>query len=118
MTKNSFGTSIGLDVVEISRFKSVVKNKKYSFLKKVFSDLEVTYCLSFKDPSSHFAGIFAAKEAVSKALGVDKFPFAEVEIRHEKSGKPAAYKDGKKLKVSISISHTDTIAAAVAIKLA
>lgn len=113
MAKN---LSVGLDMVEVSRFKELFKNKKEAFIFKVFSSEEIKYCKTFKDPSSHFAGMFAAKEAVSKALGVEKYPFAEIEIRHKKDGKPVAYKNGKKLSVSISITHTKDTASAIAIK--
>jgi holo-[acyl-carrier protein] synthase len=106
---------LGFDLVEISRFKKHAKRMDDAFLNKIFSKNEMTYCFGFKDVATHLAGIFAAKEAVSKALGIRRYPFAEIEIRHEKTGKPIAYKDGKKLKVTISISHTKDTAGAIAL---
>ena len=105
--------SIGIDVVEVSRFNSF--NKIDHSVEKIFSDYEIKYCLAYKEPSVHFAGIFAAKEAVSKALGTSKYPFIELEIRHAKDGSPGVWNKGKKLKISVSITHTSKIAIAVAL---
>jgi len=84
-------------------------------LNKVFSARELDYCFSYKNPETHLAGIFAAKEAASKALGTAKYPFAEIEIRHEKTGAPAAYKNNRRLNISISITHTKIVAGAIAL---
>lgn len=106
---------VGIDMVEISRFKDVLKKKQISFLEKVFLKREIDYCFSYKDSATHFSGIFVAKEAVSKALGVKKYPFAEIEVRHTKDGAPVVYHNNKKLKISISITHTKNTATAIAI---
>lgn len=106
---------VGIDIIDISRFGEFSRDSTHHFLKKTFTELELTYCFSFKDPSSHLAGIFSAKEAVSKALGVEKHPFIEVEIRHTDAGAPYACSRGKKLPVAISISHTSTLACAIAL---
>lgn len=107
--------SSGIDIVDIARFAPYAKNNAHVFLKKAFTNEEIAYAFSRSLPEVHLAGMFAAKEAVSKAMGTEKFPFAEIEIRHEKTGKPIAYHKGKKLAVSVSIAHTDTIATAVAV---
>lgn len=106
---------VGIDIVEIRRFKKFTKDAGHHFLKKVFSEDELAYCFSYKAPDIHLAALFAAKEAASKALGTTAFPFIELEIRHKKNGAPEVYKDGKKLSVKISITHTDSFAAAVAV---
>jgi len=107
----------GIDLAEVSRFSPMAKDRKHAFLKKVFSPEEIAYCFSRSNTAQHLAGMFAAKEAASKALGVEKYPFAEIEVRHTESGAPQAWsrKTGRKLKVSISITHTSSIAAAVAV---
>lgn len=106
---------VGIDLVDISCFEPFQQDKEHAFLKKVFSDVERAYCFTYKEPASHLAGTFAAKEAVSKALGVSLFPFAEIEIRRMESGAPEVWHKGKKLSVKISISHTDTLATAIAV---
>ncbi len=106
---------IGIDCVEIKRFKRFIGNPKHPFLKKVFFATELAYCFSYKNSAEHLAGLFAAKEAVSKTLGVYSFPFAEIEIKHTKNGAPVAYRNSKKLPVKISITHTNSIACSVAV---
>lgn len=106
---------VGIDCVEIKRFKRFIGNPKHPFLKKVFFVTELAHCFSYKNCAEHLAGIFAAKEAVSKALGVLSFPFAEIEIKHKKNGMPTPYLKGKKLSIKISITHTKTIACAIAV---
>jgi phosphopantetheine--protein transferase-like protein len=111
--KRQKNNSVGIDVVEVSRFNFF--DEVDHAVKKIFSDYEIKYCLKHKDPSTHFAGIFAAKEAVSKTLGTEKFPFIEIEIRHAKDGSPEVWNKSKKIKVRVSITHTSMIAIAVAL---
>ncbi len=105
----------GIDIVTISRFKQFENDKTHHFLHKTFTKEEIDYCFCFKEPASHLAGIFCAKEAVSKALGVNTFPFIEIEIRHRCDGAPYACSKGKELRVSVSISHTEDMACAIAL---
>ena len=107
---------IGIDSIEIDRFRSFKKKKKALFVLKTFSHREREYCFSYRDPSSHLAGTFAAKEAASKALGTNLFPFTDLEIRRTKQGKPEVWKGGRKLAVLISITHNGTYAVAIAVR--
>ena len=61
-------SNIGIDIVNIERFKrkEYAKNKK--FYQKIFTNSEIKYCLGFKNSSKHFAGKFAIKEAVKKSI--------------------------------------------------
>jgi len=106
--------SVGIDLAEVSRFRPLCKKPQQHLLRKLFSAQEIGYCLGFRDPASHFAGTFAAKEAVAKVLGARKFAFAEIEIRRAKDGAPEAWRKGKKLNVALSISHTASLAVAIA----
>lgn len=106
---------VGIDIVDVSRFSSLGEDEKKSFLKKVFFESEIAYCTSYKNEDVHLAGMFALKEAVSKALGVERFPFAEIEVRHDIHGAPLVWHKGSKLNLKVSISHTDTIAIAIAV---
>ncbi|MFA6601244.1 MAG: holo-ACP synthase [Candidatus Paceibacterota bacterium] len=105
---------LGVDVAEISRFKSIRSQIKRRFLVKTFSKLEIAYCLEHKDSAPHFAGIFAAKEAASKALGTAEYPFIELEVRHDLDGRPEIWSKEKKLSLHISISHSAKMAVAIA----
>ena len=60
--------SIGTDIVQISRFNTLIKHNKEKFLNKIFTTEEIKYCNSYSEPSIHFAGKYAAKESIKKAL--------------------------------------------------
>jgi len=111
---------IGTDIVKVSRFED--KQKSPQFLKRVFSLYEQEY-LHGKGIES-MAGLFAAKEAVAKALGVGFNGFfpCEIEIRHDENGKPFVNLHGKAKELAgdeavfhVSISHTDENAVAFVI---
>lgn len=119
----------GVDIVEISKFKKVfLKNK--NFVSDIFTKKERKYCLSMKNPSLHFAGRFAAKEAFLKALGRGVFGlgidhiFQEIEVIQHVSGKPMLSINGWAAKISkkrwisqftVSISHSSNYAVATVI---
>lgn len=58
--------AVGVDIEENSRFEDKISDE--SFLKRVFTEAEIDYCLSKVKASEHFAARFCAKEAVIKAL--------------------------------------------------
>lgn len=101
---------IGTDIVYIPRFKK--KALSQAFFKKVFHPSE----LKNKKPES-LAGIFAAKEAIIKALNLSLGNWHELEIKKEKSGRPRViFNSGfaKKLKsYDLTISHDKNFAVAV-----
>lgn len=61
---------IGIDICENDRIAEMLGKYKERFLKRVFTDEEVAYCLKKKDPTPHLAARFAVKEAFIKALGM------------------------------------------------
>ena len=110
----------GIDIEEIARFRQKEFAKNTRFYERIFSAKEIEYCNKRFDPYVHFAGKFAAKEAISKALnGIGRLPFFEIEIGNHKDGSPCAHipkKYREKISaIQISISHTKDIATAVAV---
>ncbi len=59
---------IGIDIVEITRIRKLLDSYGTSFLQKVFTEGEISYCSEKAHPEIHFAGRWAAKEAFYKAL--------------------------------------------------
>jgi len=106
---------IGVDIIEIERVAAVLKRRGAAFLKRVFTKNERE---QIKDRSAAtIAGRFAAKEAISKALGTgigSALSFQDIEILTSLSGKPVAKCKGQP--IDISISHNKTSAIAVAYK--
>ena len=60
---------LGLDATDIDRITDTIDRYGDRFLRRIFTDGEIAYCLRRRVPAIHFAGRFAAKEAAMKALG-------------------------------------------------
>lgn len=113
---------IGCDVVEISRIKSLLP--KDGFLDKVYTAAEREFIAAKKAETA--AGMWAAKEAVSKALGTGfcGFFMRDIEILHDQTGRPFAKLRGRARAIAddrgikaihISISHDRDNAMAFAV---
>jgi len=111
---------IGADIEEIDRFRLDEKTD-ISFLKKVFTARERTYCFSYKDPAPHLAARFCAKEAVIKALavmGIAHLSFNHIEILENRGKPPSVHIIGASAKdcvIQVTLSHTHTTALAFVI---
>lgn len=115
---------IGNDIIEVKRILKSIKNHRDHFLDKLFTKNEQEYCKKFSSPEIHFAGRYAAKEAVSKALGTgfgEELKWLEFEIINDKKGKPEViFSNGSRwedCQILLSISHCKDYASAVAICL-
>ncbi len=120
---------IGIDVVEIERIAAAIERHGEAFLGKLFTPSERLYCGSQKKFALHYAARFAAKEAVSKALGTGIGQHAgwlDLEIAREPSGAPklvlkgaaAQFAESKGItEVQISLTHAREYAAANAIAI-
>lgn len=114
---------IGTDIIEVARIATAIKRHGQRFLDKVFTVKEQMYCLQYGQPERHFAGRFAAKEAVVKAMGTGLrgAKWTDIEILNDDLGKPYVHlcDDGffieDNQKILISISHCHSYATAVAI---
>jgi holo-[acyl-carrier protein] synthase len=60
---------LGLDATDIDRITDTIDRYGDRFLRRIFTDGEIGYCMRRRVPAIHFAGRFAAKEAAMKALG-------------------------------------------------
>jgi holo-[acyl-carrier protein] synthase len=115
---------IGNDIIEIERIRKALEAHGNHFLARLFTSQEQTYCLKHQDPVPHFAGRFAAKEAIVKAFGSgfgESASWLDIEILNDDLGKPEVsfsgtlLKNFNKPKVLVSISHCELYATAVAI---
>jgi holo-[acyl-carrier protein] synthase len=82
---------IGCDIIELDRIKNTYSKHGMLFLKRIYSDQEIDYCLSHKNPIPSLAARFAAKEATAKALGVgigSLFTWHDSSILSAANGKP------------------------------
>lgn len=120
---------VGIDLVEISRVERLVEGKGERALVRLFTEQEVQYAMSRARPATHLAARLAAKEAAFKALaGSDDarlIGWREVEVVSHALGSPPtlAFHGRADLRARelgvyrthLSITHTDTAAAAVVV---
>ena len=82
---------IGTDIVNVKRMEKSLKRQGNKFKNNIFSKNEILYCEKKKNSSAFFAKRFAAKEALSKALGTGirkGIKFKNIEISNDSYGKP------------------------------
>ncbi|GAB4236717.1 MAG: holo-ACP synthase [Chlamydiales bacterium] len=111
--------SVGTDIIEIARVRDAIKRHGHRFLDRLFTAKEQKYCDKYKISERHYAGRFAAKEAISKALGTGlgkSLSFLDIEIINNADGKPITFIKGElNTEIAISISHCRDYATATAI---
>ena len=113
--------SIGVDMVEVERIRRALEDGRIGrrFRERVFTEKEIRYCETKKRGKyESYAGRFAAKEAVMKALGRgwgSQVAWRDIEVARARSGKPDIVLHEKTAGVaaalgirrwSLSISHT------------
>ena len=108
--------SIGIDIVNVSRFKKKPLRNNLNFYKKIFSDSEINYCKKFSSPYEHFAGKFAVKEALIKSIN-EKLSLHEIKTSYKNAKPIVKVKSSldKKYNFIISISHENDFAIAVVV---
>lgn len=118
---------LGTDIVECLRIAQMIERHGELFIGRVYTDHEIEYCSTRKAATQHYAGRWAAKEAVLKAIGtgwVRGITWRDVEVRNHSSGRPSIVLTGGAREVSermgisqmlISISHCRSHATATAI---
>ncbi len=79
--------AVGIDIIEVARVRKVYEKHGERFLKRVFTEREVQQC---RGKATRLAGRFAAKEAISKALGtgIHGVAWREMEVVQLRSGRP------------------------------
>lgn len=115
---------IGTDIIEVKRIEESIERFGQRFLDRIFSYDEQAYCLHHRDAYRHFAGRFAAKEAIVKALGTgfrNGIGWLDIEIINDAQGKPIAQLSTRlkeqfdSPRIHLSISHGRDYATAFAI---
>lgn len=119
--------TVGTDIIEIDRILAAIEKRGKTFLDRLFTEEEQRYCDDYRDQkrrAASYAGRFAAKEAVVKALGTGfgkEVSWHDITISRTVKGKPIAtlsstiQKQFPGIKLEISISHCRNYATAVAI---
>jgi holo-[acyl-carrier protein] synthase len=109
--------AIGVDLIEVERIEASITRYGERFLARIFTPTELAYC---KGQPHQLAARFAAKEAISKALGVgihhtEGVNWHEIEVISDEHGKPMAHLTGRAAQraqaigiheLALSLSHT------------
>lgn len=126
LPKGGYLVGMGTDIVDVERIRRVWERQGDRFLKRVYTEEELEYCLGMKYPHKHLAARFAAKEAVSKAfttgigaqlgwksVSIYKGERQEPLVRLDEQGAALLGEVGA-THVWVSLTHTDQLAQAVA----
>jgi holo-[acyl-carrier protein] synthase len=117
----------GVDIIEVDRIRRMIVDHPDHFLCRTYTPAEIAYAQREKRQAEIYAGRFAAKEAVMKALGTGwrrGVTFLDIEILQHPSGEPYVVLHGRTAEVArdhriariwISISHIAAVATASAI---
>lgn len=104
----------GIDIIEVDRIKNSIERQGKPFLNKVFTDREIEYCSnSGLMTYQHYAGRFAAKEAIYKAISdvtsQKQDLWNKIEIYNDETGKPMVNLEKLNIEniisMDLSISH-------------
>ncbi len=113
--------AVGLDLLDIQRFERALERRP-RLAERLFTDGERDYAAARARPGMHLAARFCAKEAVAKALGLRGWSFRDVEVVATEaapfvrlSGSAARRAEELGVIASVSLTHTDTVAGAVAV---
>ncbi len=117
---------LGVDIVDIARIKGMRNRQGERFLKRVYTQTELDYCMKMKYPDQHLAARFAAKEAVSKAFttGIgEHFDWKSIGVVVGDRRQPEIELDEKArdfmeslggTRITISLTHSENTAIAIA----
>jgi holo-[acyl-carrier protein] synthase len=110
---------IGIDLVSVARIADSIHRFGVRFRQRIFTPAELLYCDRQKSRDVHYAGRYAAKEALGKAFGTGlgaALAWLDIHVRHdEKTGAPSIELTGRGRELAaargverifVSISHT------------
>jgi holo-[acyl-carrier protein] synthase len=103
---------IGTDIVECLRIGRMIEQHGELFLSRVYTEREIRYCQARKRAIEHFAGRWAAKEAILKCLGTGwrrGLCWTDLEIRNEPNGQPRVHICGAAKDVAQTLRISDIL---------
>ena len=118
---------IGIDIADQIRIREGIEKYGDKFLQTIFTESEIAICKRYRFPIEHYAGKFAVKEAMMKAIGTglrQQVTFKDIEVLNHETGAPYITTHGATAKIverleathiHVSLSHTANIAVAVVI---
>jgi len=120
---------VGIDQIEVQRVQESMDRHGSHFLDKIFTGKEQEYCGDKANAGLHYAARFAAKEAVSKALGTGfgkEFGWLDAEILNGETGEPKMLFSPKARELLsqkgasralVSLTHLESVASSIVLLL-
>ena len=117
---------IGVDVVDVERMQFALQRTP-KIRRRLFTEAEIAYCEKYRFAERHYAGRWAAKEAVTKALGCGLIQWNGIEVVRFRGQAPTVRITGDKIQrfadmvgvseedIHISITHSELSAVAVCV---
>ena len=117
---------IGVDVVDVERMQFALQRTP-KIRRRLFTEAEIAYCEKYRFAERHYAGRWAAKEAVTKALGCGLIQWNGIEVVRFRGHAPTVRITGDKIQrfadmvgvgeedLHISITHSELSAVAVCV---
>jgi len=116
---------VGVDVVDVGRMRFALERTP-KIRRRLFTEAEISYCEKYRFFDRHFAGRWAAKEAVTKALGCGLIQWNGVEVLRKPRQAPTVRLMGKVKRFAeavgvreedlhLSITHSELSAVAVCV---
>jgi len=118
---------LGTDLIEIARIERSFQRFGEAFLRRVYTPVEIAYCMAKKNSAESLAARFAAKEAGAKALGTGisrGVSWRELEVRRAPGQRPELHLSGRAAqiaaalgvsRISLSLSHSRELSIAVVV---
>jgi holo-[acyl-carrier protein] synthase len=114
-------SAVGIDLLDVARLERALERRP-RLAERLFTDAERAYAAGRARPVMHLAARFCAKEAVAKALGLTAWSFRDVEVvatggppEVRLTGGVARRADELGVRACVSLTHTETMAGAVAV---
>jgi holo-[acyl-carrier protein] synthase len=80
--------ALGSDIVECVRIREMIERHGELFLRRVYTERELSHCQAARNSTERFAELWAAKEATLKCLGARSTPRTDIEVRLDQAGPP------------------------------
>jgi holo-[acyl-carrier protein] synthase len=122
--RNAMIVGMGVDLAEVKRLEAAIARHGRTFLDRVFTPTEISYCERHRNRVQRYAARFAAKEAAMKALGTGwrrGVRWVDIEVANLPGGRPTLHLHGRAKEladgqgvrhIALSLTHTAEMALA------
>ncbi len=103
---------IGTEIIECPRIGRMIEHHGELFLRRVYTEREIRFCQARKHAIEHFAALWAAKEAIFKAIGINisrGVAWTEIEVRKSSGGRQKVWISGEAKAIALRLGIADVL---------